>query len=814
MNSSDTNNLKKDLIQDFFENFDLKLLFYVSKKTFIFILILLIFSILIPFLYLRYTTPIFETSSMLIKKKEVTNSLLDGKETEFLKSNDEDKINRDIQVIKSDLLINKLLDSLDLKVRYFRKGRMFYKRTELSTGSSFIVGNDYAILNKSLYNQEIEVDFKDKRTYDLSYTVNGKSNKIKDLKTNKTYVNDDIRLNLNVLDESIEGDYLIVFNSDESIRNYVNSQIQVTNASPNIHFSIKSENSGKSEALLNKLISGFLTIDQFENAERIENSIQYIKSYLDTINGQVKVSQDEKMNYVRSNNAYDPGAQLSSTISEMEEYKREAEAVEFKIAALERVKREVSSNSSHSIESLNLKDDKDLMILIAERNKLLIDYKPNHPTITILDRQIKDRIQTIHRGLNQEIGEAQHRLNVYMTRKGQAISSITGLPEKSMELSKIQKELDIKEKFVFDLIEKQIQYLILKSSIGADYLLIQPPKTKEEQIYPRKGLAYIVGFLVFLFISLAIVLFRYLKFDKVVSLDEIRRRTHVPILGFVPFVPEAVDQDTLKKNAPESRLVVLSNFKSRVSEVFKKMRASMKYTSAGEYKTICSTSTTPGEGKTFILINLAAVHALLDKKVLIIDLDLRKPRISKSFKISNAMGMSNLLTDKNVSIDDCIQKAVDIDNLDVITSGPIPPNPSELITSSRFDEILNQLKERYDYIFIDTPPIGLVNESIEIVNKVDISLYLVKMNHSHKDFVQMLNETDRLKKNSNLFLIVNHFGDGPSSYVNASYGYGYGYGYGSYKDKETKEDGYYTDKMENKKPKLMKRILKYIDWKL
>jgi capsular exopolysaccharide synthesis family protein len=242
------------------------------------------------------------------------------------------------------------------------------------------------------------------------------------------------------------------------------------------------------------------------------------------------------------------------------------------------------------------------------------------------------------------------------------------------------------------------------------------------------------------------------------------------------------------------------------------MRASMKYTSAGEYKTICSTSTTPGEGKTFILINLAAVHALLDKKVLIVDLDLRKPRISKSFKISNSIGMSNLLTDKNVSIDDCIQKGIDIDNLDVITSGPIPPNPSELITSSRFDEILNQLKERYDYIFIDTPPIGLVNESIEIVNKVDISLYLVKMNHSHKDFLQMLNETDKLKKNSNLFLIVNHFGDGPSSYVNTSYGYGYGYG--SYRDKDFKDAGYYTDKIELEKPKLIQRILKYLDWKL
>ena len=104
-----------------------------------------------------------------------------------------------------------------------------------------------------------------------------------------------------------------------------------------------------------------------------------------------------------------------------------------------------------------------------------------------------------------------------------------------------------------------------------------------------------------------------------------------------------------------------------------------------------------------------------------------------------------------------------------------------------------------------------MNESIEIVNKVDIPLYLVKLNHSHKNFVDILNETDKLKKNSNLFLIVNHFGEGPSSYVNASYGYGYGYGYGKY---QASEDGYYTDKNEQKKPSIFKRLTNYIDWKL
>ncbi len=813
--SQESQPINKDLIQDFFDNFDTKFIFYVARKSFLFIAILLFLSLLIPFLYLRYTTPVYETTATLIKKKENTNSLIDGKGVEFLKSNEEDKINRDIQVIKSDLLVNKLMDSLHLKVQYFKKGRMFYKRFELNPGAGFLVDDNYEIYNKSLFNSEIEIDFNDNKTYDLSYVVNGKTIQINNLRTEKVYFNNDLKLKIVKVDATIEGDYILVFNSNENVRNYMLSQVQVTNSNPNIHFSIKSPNPSKSEALLNSLINGFLVQDQIENAEKLENSIKYISDYLDTINGQLRVSQDQKLSYVKLNSVYNPESQMTSSISEMEAYKKEIEVLELKLSLLERVKREVNINTAHSVESLQLNDDKDLVPLIKERNRLLIDYKPSHPTLGLLDKQIQERVKVIQRGINHEIEEAQQRLGIYRNKKNEVMSNITGLPEKNMELSKIQKELDIKEKYVFDLIEKQIQYLIIKSSISTDYLLIQPPNTKDEQIYPRKSLAYIAGFIVFLFLSLTIILIRYIRFDKVVSINEIKRETTVPILGYVPFVPEATDTATLKKSSPESRLVVLSNFKSRVSEVFKKMRASMKYTSAGDYKTICSTSTMPGEGKTFILINLAAVHALLDKKVLIIDLDLRKPRISKSFKIPNTMGMSNLLTDKNVQLDDCIQKGIDIENLDVITSGPIPPNPSELITNNRFEDILNELKKRYDYIFIDTPPIGLVNESIEIVNKVDISLYLVKMNHSRKDFVHMLNETDRLKKNTNLFLIINHFGDGPSSYVNSSYGYGYGYGYGgAYQEKDSKQEGYYTDTIKFEKPELIKRILNYFDWKL
>lgn len=816
MSTSSDSNIRKDIVQDFFENFDLKLFMYVSRRTFLVVLTLFILSLLIPYLYARYTTPIFETKATMIKKKEYNNAILDEKNTDFLKSNDEEKINRDIQIIKSDMLLDYVVDSLGLNVQYFKKGRLPWKRFEQNPANSFYLSN-YTIYTNELYNQDIEIDFDNEKNYTIRYTKNGKEVEVEHLKPGIAYKNEDIQLQIQLTNENINGIYLLVFNSKENIKKYIVSNLNVSNGSPNIYFDIKSANPKKSEWVLSKILHGFLQVDQRENAERVENSINYIKGFIDTVNLQVRKSQREQVDYVTKNAAYDPKSQLQSNISEINEYKSAIIELESRVNLLQRTQREISFQPSTKADLSYAHDDKELASLLAERTKLLIDYKPSHPTIGIVDRQIQDRIKSIQQSLKFQIEDFTSKLGKFQAQKSEAVSSMSSFPEKNMELNKIQNELEIKEKYVLDLMEKQIQYLILKSSISSDYLIIQPPKTQDSQIYPRKGLAYTAGIITFILLSFLLIIYRYINFDKLVSIEEIKRKTNVPILGYIPYVEEALNDKILNQKSPESRLVVLENFKSRISEVFKKIRASLKYTSHGNYKTVCATSTISGEGKTFILINLAAVHALMDKKVLIIDLDLRKPRIAKSFKLSNIIGMSNLLSDDSVSIDDCIQKGIQLDNLDIISSGPIPPNPSELITSKRFDIVLEELKNKYDYIFIDTPPVGLVNESIDIVNKVDIPLYILKLNFSKKEFIEILNDTNKLKKTSNLYLVINHYGEGAAGYVNYNYGYGYTYGYGSRGGYSYHggNNGYYTESvLEFKKTAFTQKLKNMFSWKL
>jgi capsular exopolysaccharide synthesis family protein len=566
-------------------------------------------------------------------------------------------------------------------------------------------------------------------------------------------------------------------------------------------------------------MNGFLREDEKENSEKVENSLTYIRRYIDTLNAQLRISQVEKTNYSVQNNVYAPTEQLTAALEEIRQSKLKIDEANDKIYALENLQKSIQNNSNiqFNLEG-NVLSDNELEKMIREKNKLIHDYNASHPFIKELNKNIAERTQSSMQksknSIHNEMILYQRKLAEIRSAQSEAKNDLRNLPEKDMEYNKIQKEVEIKEKYVLELLDKQIQYLIFKSSISSDYLVIQQPKTKPEVVSPNKTILYSSGILSFLLLCFLIFFYRYLSFDKIVSLAELKRKTNVPILGYIPFVSEAL-LEQVSKNAPESRLVVLKNSKSRNAEVFKKMRASLKYTSKGEYKVIASTSTISGEGKTFVLINLAAVHALLDKKVIIIDLDLRKPRISKSFKLDNTLGMSNLLSSSDANLDDHIKKGVILDNLDVITSGPVPPNPSELITSDRFDEILTELKTKYDYIFIDTPPVGLVNESIEIINKADIPLYLVRFNYSRKDFLNTLNETANLKKGNPIYIVINHFGDGASSYVNYDYGgyssyYGYGANYGYHK----KHEGYYTEDSKMKTPSIFELIINFFDWKL
>ncbi len=234
------------------------------------------------------------------------------------------------------------------------------------------------------------------------------------------------------------------------------------------------------------------------------------------------------------------------------------------------------------------------------------------------------------------------------------------------------------------------------------------------------------------------MLINYIKNDKITALHEIHKYSNIEIstLGFIPFVKEKMDI---------SQLIVDKRPKSMLTESFRAIRTNLQFINNDlNSKIIAVSSTISGEGKTFIAINLGGIIAFTGKRVVVIDLDMRKPKIHLALGTKNKNGMSEILSKKN-KIEDCI-KTSSLENLDFITAGTLPPNPSELIISETFDKTLDKLKKAYDIIIVDNPPVGLVTDGIPVLQKADYPIYIFKANYSRKNFVQ---NVEKLIKENN-----------------------------------------------------------------
>lgn len=809
---------ERDIVTDFFENFSFKLFKYVARRTLIFILLFSIIAFLVPFLYIRYSVPVYSTAASLLKKKDADNSFILEDANKLIKNEGEEKLNRDIQILKSEALLKNLVDSFKLDIEYYKLGRISKNKMELYGNKTPILVDktQLCIKNPDIYKSDIIVEVH-KTKYDLSYKINGVTVEKNQLKSGQLFENKDILLPLFINDIGTEGRFLIRFNDEKEIISFIQNNISINHDNNNIYLTTKSTNPQKSEFVLNKLINNFLEYDKRENGEKIENSLKYIQDQLDTFNREYDESQRSKSDFVRETNLYDPSSQISTSLSSLVEYEKKIDELKFVVTNLESIKKNLSKNNFTSPNSFSYSDilleignSSNIQTLIASRNKMLLDYTPEHPLVKAVNKQLEEKLTMMSYETRNKIKENELMIQSLRDKINTAKGSLNKSTSLSSEYSKMDKQSLLKEKFITELLEKKNQFQVLKSSIVSDYIVLDSPKSNATAITPKVNLSYILSFIFFIILSVGLILYRYITFDKIVSLDALKRETDVPVLGIVPFVENAVDLNEKKTSSPRSKIVVLEQSKSRVSEAFKKIRANMKYLDSDHYKVVATTSTVSGEGKTFVLMNLAMVHALLDKKVIILDFDLRKPRIAKSFNLDNSYGVSTILSN-NASFRDCIQNIDGLNNLDIITSGPVPPNPSELVLSARFSQLLEELKSNYDYVFIDTPPLGLVNESIEIINKVDIPIYIVRSNYSKREFIDNINEVYHNKQNKNLYIIFNHFGDGASGYVN--YGYGYGNNYGNtYNDEFSKKhEGYYSEKNINKNKNWLKAIF---SWKL
>lgn len=426
-----------------------------------------------------------------------------------------------------------------------------------------------------------------------------------------------------------------------------------------------------------------------------------------------------------------------------------------------------------------------LITLQTEYNALAAMSK-NNPMVTDKGAVLTSGINESKKQLIEAITNLRATDKIKISGIDRQISllevELKGLPGAERRLVHIQRNYTLNENLFVFLQQKRAEAGISKASTTTDVMVVNPPRVSGGAITPKVtqnygvygGLGLILPFLVFVLIEVFNT--------RIQSREDIENITSIPFLGGIGH------------KETESNLVVFDRPKSAMAESFRALRSNLNYfTSGQDRKVFMVTSSISGEGKTFTTINLASVFALSGKRTLIIGADLRKPKIFQDFKLGNDRGLSTYLSSLH-SLDEVIQPT-GLDCLDLISGGPVPPNPSELILNPRMDEMMKVLGERYEFILLDTPPLALITDGLVLAKYAHHTLYLVRQNYTPKSLLNLVDELYRTDKLQNISLVMNDvYRTGPGYGYGYAYGYGYGYGYGYYGGRKKKNGSdYYTE---------------------
>ncbi len=767
---------------DFLSDFDIATLLVVAKKSVLWLIVLLGSSILGAFLYNRYTKPIYESSSIL-KLDLKSNAGVLG----FKNFNDESlqetskftTISGEIEFIKSRLIAEKVIERMDLDVGYYVYGKVLVD--EKYKISPFVVR--YDIKNLTYYNKPFDITFLNGEKFKLIYRI-GDQEIIGIYKFGEVINREpDFSFVVEKTKYFNEGDinipYFFKVSSKENLFNFFSKNLTVSIVNldaSTISVSFKDYNYTKATDIVNAIDSVYLLETIASRSRAHEQTIQFLEASLAKTEKDLEQAEQKMESFFRKNKTVDVKDDFSRFLLKMESLDNEKLNLKLKITLLEDLEDLIIQNKELNsfIPSLSQLPDpqlaeaiKNLNLLYQEKDRIMASQREN----TFVSRQKDKNIEKINKGILELISQNKkiiHQQIAELNKKLLEFSeSITGLPSKETEFVRLKRFYGLYEKLYLLLIEKQAEFGIAKAGTIPNFVILSPGLENKIPVYPKKDILYIGSVVLGVFLCILFIFIRYFLHDTIATQQELEKAVDASVLGGIP---------EYKKDKMEySRLVVDISPKSAISEAFRSIRTNLEFVSPSKGKRVITvTSTVGGEGKTFISTNIAGIIALSNQKVVILDFDMRKPKVHLAFGKENIKGISTILIGKH-TVAECVHKT-SIENLDFISAGPIPPNPSELILRPEFDALIKTLHERYDIVVIDTPPVGLVTDGILLMKKADVQLYVVRANYSKKGVKKNINKVYRVGGFNRLSVVINAM-QAANTYGYGGYGYGYGYGY-------------------------------------
>lgn len=738
-------------------------------------LLLIVLGIGGAYLYLRFATPMYETTASLLIKDEKKGAS-EIKPLESLDNVSPKKIiENEMEVIKSGTLLYEVVNRLHLYAPIYRE-KTLKKVSAYSTSPIAIelASNEGLVAAEKVY---FDVDANqslvkiNNRTYPINEWTNTPYGKLKFIATNRGRDTKDGKLFFSLV-------------SPKSAALSIERSLQVSTSNKMtsiLNLTFTDDDPGRGEAILNELLTVYNDAIIRDKNILANNTLKFIETRLQTVEHDLDSIEKRIQQFKSQRGVTDIGTQGRLFLENVSTNDQKVGDINMQLAVLNQVEGYINSNdkSTGMIPSTLGVTDPTLSLLVDKLYTSELEYETlkkttaeNNPLlVSVTDRigkikpSIIDNIKSQRRSLEASRGNLSATSNNYS-------SVLRAMPEKERELIDINREQSIKNGIYTFLLQKREETALAYAATVSDSRIIDRAESSDSPVSPKKKLVYFSSLLLALISGMGLVYARESLGRKIMFRQEIEQLTGAPIIGEISL--ESI-----------SNPIVISDIKKTfIAEQFRKLRVSLSYIGVNsKRKRILVTSSISGEGKSFIATNLAHTLALTNKKVVLVDLDLNNPTLINKLKIAGQKGVSEYL-DGEAELEDIVVQTEVNPNLYMISSGRLPHNPTEMIMNGKVEELLNNLDASFDFIIIDTAPVLPVTDAFILSPFCDATLYVIRHGYTPKVFVERLDHNNKINHLNNIAIVFN--GVTPRGFGNSRYGYGYGYGY-VYDDRESRK---------------------------
>lgn len=731
------------------------------------------------YLYLRYATPVYQASTKVLikdddqaKRRGSMNSMIQSATNLGFMTNS-NGIDNEIEILSAHDMAQQTVYDMKIYVSYYHKGtfkdQLIYKEQEVNV--------DLDLKHLKKLNAPIKLTIeKDGNKYHVkgqyNVAIDAFTCEKEPTKFEKTLAALPARINTRVgtlyftankINKMEDGDVLkaVIVSPEMAANNYVkNLSVSQTSKTTTIaELVLKDANPQRSLDYLHALINVYnrqANLDKNEIAYRTE---QFINNRLEKINAELGSTEGKLESYKKQNRVVEMKLNATAAIANADTYAQKLNEANTQVELLNELGKYMNEpgNKYQPIPSnVGLTDESSTSLIneynkiALQRNQLLHSASETSPTVTPLTAQLDDLTASIKRAMRQARLGMEIQRNSIAQQANLYSNQIGNSPEQERVLTQIGRQQEVKSGLYLMLLEKREENSISLAATADKGKIIDAPSFIGK-VSPKSSIIMLIALVLGLAIPAGILfLIEFFKY-KIEGHEDVAKLTNVPIISDIP-----IANDTSKGKGD---IVVHQNVNNLMEEIFRGLRTNIQFMLKKDEKVMMFTSSTSGEGKTFVASNVAISLALMGKKVIIVGLDIRKPRLAELFLIDNHHnGITNLMVHDNNTWDDINKQIISSgvnSQLDLLMAGPVPPNPGELITRPSLDDIISQLKEHYDYVVLDTAPVGLVNDSLQLGRLANMCIYVCRADYTPKASFGMINSLSNEKKLPKMSLVLN-----------------------------------------------------------